>query len=236
MTLGVEALCAGYAGVPVLRQVSMRVQSGAAVVLLGHNGAGKSTLLRALFGLVAEASGRVWLDGEPVLGLTPAAIAARAVALVPQGQGVFPSLTVAENLRLGLFAAGVAAPSAEGKARLARVFHYLPALRELMERPAGLLSGGQQQMTSIARALVSRPKLLLLDEPSIGLAPAIVREVMRLVGQLSSQEGISVLMAEQNVRPALAVADRVYVMKSGAIVHESDPQALADVETLWRLF
>jgi branched-chain amino acid transport system ATP-binding protein len=236
MMLQVENLSAGYGSLNVLDRVSLGIEESEVVALFGHNGAGKTTLLKAIFGLLDGIHGEMRFRGESILNTSPKARTSRGIAYVPQGRGVFANLTVAENLRLGLFAAGISADSTEGKRRFERVFQHLPLLRERLHERAGRLSGGQQQMVSIGRALALSPSLLLMDEPSIGLSPRIVQEVMQLVRRLREEAGLAVLLVEQNVRQALRVAQRVYVMKAGTMILESTPKHLTELKSLWELF
>ncbi|GAA5235085.1 ABC transporter ATP-binding protein [Verticiella sediminum] len=217
-------LQAGYGGRPVLSNVDFELRTGEVLCLIGHNGAGKSTLLKVLFGLIARQGGEILLDGKRLAQVEPRAMTAAGVALVPEGRGVFPGLTVAETMRLGLWAAGV--PETERGARLDWVLSVLPMLRTLMERRAGTLSGGQQQMVSIGRALLSRPRCLLMDEPSIGLAPKLFQDLLQPIRALQREHGMSILLVEQNVKEALKISDRVVVMKSGALIHETLPDTL----------
>jgi branched-chain amino acid transport system ATP-binding protein len=212
--LEVERLRAGYAGSAVLRGVDLTVDQGRAVALLGRNGVGKSTLLSAVMGLLRPTAGSVRLQGRELAG-RPANLVARAgVALVPQGRRVFADLTVEQNLQVatGRRSAGPWTPG--------RVYELLPQLAERRRHRADQLSGGKQQMLAVARALLLNPRLLLLDEPSDGLAPAVVARVARLLADLRDQ-GLSVLLVEQDLRTAFAVADEVAVMRKGEIVHRS---------------
>jgi branched-chain amino acid transport system ATP-binding protein len=193
-----------------VRDVSLRIAPGEAVALLGRNGAGKTTTLMAIAGALRPASGAVALDGRAVAGLPSFRIARHGVSLVPQGRRIFPTLSVRENLTLG---------SRGGN--LGEVHALFPVLSERAAVAGSALSGGEQQMLAIGRALMTRPRLLLMDEPSEGLAPQVVREIGELVARLRRELGLSVLIAEQNLALAFAVADRVYVMERGEIVHES---------------
>jgi branched-chain amino acid transport system ATP-binding protein len=233
--LRVERVSGGYAHVPVLEDVSCELAEGEIVAIFGHNGAGKSTLLKLLFGLLRGVAGKVELDGADLTRRTPREHTRAGMAYVPQEQGVFPRLTVGENLRMGLWARSGAGDGDEATA-FDEVFRYLPILRERWSAHAGDLSGGQQQMLSIARALVTRPRLLMLDEPSTGLAPTLVKDVMELVKRIKDEGGVSVLLVEQNVAAALAIADRAYLMKSGRIIRAARPEELYDAATLWSLF
>jgi branched-chain amino acid transport system ATP-binding protein len=212
--LEVEGLRAGYAGSAVLHGVDLTVGEGRAVALLGRNGVGKSTFLSAVMGLLRPSSGSVRLQGRELAG-RPAHLVARAgVAIVPQGRRVFADLTVDQNLQVaaGRRSAGPWTPE--------RIHQVLPQLAERRRHRADQLSGGEQQMLAIARALLCNPRLLLLDEPSDGLAPAVVARVAELLGELRDQ-GLSVLLVEQDLRSAFAVADEVAVMRKGEIVHRA---------------
>jgi branched-chain amino acid transport system ATP-binding protein len=233
--LRVERVRGGYAHVPVLEDVSCELDEGEIVAIFGHNGAGKSTLLKLLFGLLRGIEGRVEFNGRDLTWATPRERTRAGLAYVPQEQGVFPRLTVGENLRMGLWARSGPGERNE-EAAFEEVFRYLPILRERWAAHAGDLSGGQQQMLSIARALVTRPKLLMLDEPSTGLAPTLVKDVMELVRRIKDEAGVSVLLVEQNVAAALAIANRAYLMKSGRIIRAARPDELYDAATLWSLF
>ena len=208
--LMVEHLSAGYGASAVVRDVSLRIAPGEAVALLGRNGAGKTTTLMAIAGALRPASGTVAIDGRPVAGLPSFRIARSGLSLVPQGRRIFATLSVRENLTLG---------SRGGN------LHDVHALFPVLAKRAGVagtaLSGGEQQMLAIGRALVTGPRVLLLDEPSEGLAPKVIREIGELVARLRRDSGLSVLIAEQNLALAFAVADRIYVMERGEIVHES---------------
>jgi branched-chain amino acid transport system ATP-binding protein len=221
-----EGLHARYGDVPVLHGVSLTVAPDELVALIGPNGAGKTTTLRTITGLLAPLRGTVTFGGRPLAGRDPADIVAEGVALVPQGRMVFQSLTVRENLRLGAYR--VADPGAVA-GRLELVLGIFPALRERLAQPGGTLSGGQQQMLAIARALMSSPALLLLDEPSTGLAPALVESIFRTLLDLHRQ-GTMILLVEQNARVALDLASRAYVMEGGTIVAEGPAPALRSDE------
>ena len=217
--LKVKALSAGYGPVLVLRGVTLEVKPGLTVIL-GPNGAGKTTLLRALNGLIPR-EGEVLLDGEDLPEKTHEAVQA-GVALVPEGRQLFAQMTVAENLELG----GWLATKAERAARLERAFNDFPKLRERAQQLAGTMSGGEQQMVAVARAMMSAPRLLMLDEPSLGLAPRMVDELLAIARRIADA-GTTVLMVEQNVKKALAVADRGYVMERGTLVASGPARLLA---------
>jgi len=234
--LEVEGIQAEYRDIPVLWDVSLTVRVGEIVALVGANGAGKTTLLRVLSGLregfLAVTRGAVRLAGRPADGLDPADLVARGIAHVPEGRHLFPGLTVLDNLRMGGYLRPGRAAMREG---LERVFEVLPVLRERRRQLAGTLSGGQQQMVAIGRALMQRPTLLLLDEPSLGLAPRMVDMLFELVALIRSQ-GVTVLLVEQNVRRALALADRGYVLENGRVVLEGRGAELAEHRKVKRAY
>jgi branched-chain amino acid transport system ATP-binding protein len=203
----------------ILHGVSLAVAPGELVALLGRNGAGKTTTIRTIIGFTPARAGSVGFAGQDVTRLAPHRIARLGVGLVPQGRRIFPDLTVTENLRLG-------ERPRPGGWTLARVYEYFPRLRERVRQKAGTLSGGEQQMLAIGRALMTNPTLLLMDEPSEGLAPLLVREIGRIVGELK-RERLSILLVEQNLPFALQLAERVYVMNKGQIVFAGAPAALA---------
>ncbi len=219
--LELEGVTSGYGPVDVLFDVTLRVESGEVVALLGANGAGKSTILRTVSGLLRPRAGTIRLLGARIDGLPPPQVVARGVAHVPEGREVFPELTVAENLRMGAYQR----KDPEIASDLEQVLEWFPPLRERRRIPAGQLSGGEQQMLAIARALMSRPKLLLLDEPSLGLAPKVVQQIPDLVDRLRAA-GTTVLLAEQNVYLALRVASRAYVLRAGRVVLEGPVEEL----------
>jgi branched-chain amino acid transport system ATP-binding protein len=210
--LQVDQLSAGYGLTPVLFAVDLELSAGELVALIGANGAGKSTLLGALSGLVAISGGRVRFADRPVTGLRPEAIVASGLIHVPQGRRLFGSMTVARNLLLGAYRRH----DRQVQDDLQRILGYFPALRDKLNREAGTLSGGEQQMVAIGRGLMGRPKLLMIDEPSLGLAPNIVDRVMEIVKAIN-QDGTAVLLVEQDVVLALEIADRGYVLENGRI-------------------
>lgn len=223
--LRVEGLRAGYGHLDVLHDVSFEASPGAIVTVLGANGAGKTTLLRALTGLIRTRGGRVTFDGEQIERLPAEQRVRRGLALVPEGRELFSSLSVRENLIMGAFTRR--AKRAEIEADIARVLGYFPRLRERLEQSAASLSGGEGQMLAIGRALMTRPRMLLLDEPSLGLAPAIVDIVFDVVQQLHREQGLTVLLVEQNARKALSTATSAYVLQGGAIALHGTPEELA---------
>ncbi|ARU03340.1 ABC transporter ATP-binding protein [Comamonas serinivorans] len=234
LVLEAHNLVVGYGGRPVLDGVSMNLRAGEVLCLIGHNGAGKSTLLKTLFGLMSPTSGEIRLHGKPVASADPRSLTAAGVSLVPEGRGVFPNLSVSETLEMGMWAAQV--PQAQRAQRLAWVLETLPAMRNFLQQRAGSLSGGQQQMVSIGRALLNQPRVLLMDEPSIGLAPKLFQDLMAPIREMQLKTGVSILLVEQNVKEALKIADRVIVMKSGALIHETVPAELQDNAKLMALY
>jgi branched-chain amino acid transport system ATP-binding protein len=226
--LQIDGLVVRYGGIQAVRDVSLEVQEGELVALLGPNGAGKSSTLNAVSGMVKPASGRVTFDGEDITGLPPEEVVRRAVVLTPEGRRILTGLTVRENLQLaGAFRSDRKAVKADLDAMLAR----FPILGDRADLPAGTLSGGEAQQLAIARSLMCAPRLLLLDEPTLGLAPKIVDQVFGVVSELRS-EGITVLMVEQNAVRALEIADRAYVMRTGTIIASGSAESLSDSEGL----
>lgn len=232
--LETRGLRAGYGERPVLEDIDVHLHANEVLCLIGHNGAGKSTLLKALFGLLDPEDGQVLLDGKPMHRPDARRLTDAGISMVPEGRGIFPGLTVAETMRLGLWSAGV--PKTEHAARLDWVMQVLPALRKFYNQRAGTLSGGQQQMVSLGRALLSQPRCLLLDEPSIGLAPKLFQDLMGPIRTLQQQRGMAILIVEQNVREALKIADRVIVMKSGALIRAGVPADFSDNASLMELY
>jgi branched-chain amino acid transport system ATP-binding protein len=228
--LTVEGLVAGYGAAPVLDGVSIGMTKGTITAVLGANGAGKTTLLRTISGLVRPRAGRVLLDGTSVAHRLPADIARAGIAHVPEGQGVITELTIEENLRVGLLLQG----RAQRAAALAGTYERFPVLGDRRRKAAGTLSGGERQILVIARALLTAPRVLLLDEPSLGLAPKIVAQVMDLVRQLRDDAGLTVLLVEQNARIALGIADQGIVLNLGKVVARADAATLAADEGLRR--
>jgi len=225
--LSIENLRAGYGAVEVLRGIDIRISHGELIALLGSNGAGKTTLNAVLSGLLAPRSGRVIFDGEDLTGVHYRRIVQAGLIQVPEGRKVFPNLTVLENLELGAFA--------RARQRLSenidRVFETFPRLRERMAQLAGTMSGGEQQMLAIGRGLMAEPKLLILDEPSLGLSPLLVEELFTLIAKLRT-DGLAILLVEQNVGQSLDIADRAYVMENGTIRFSGTATELLASDTL----
>ena len=218
--LAVTDLSAGYAGFPALFNASLEVRAGEAVGVIGPNGAGKTTLLRAISKLIEPTSGTLTFNGASLAGVPAHAIVARGIAHVPENRRLFPRLTAEENLRMGAYIAR--RTYAE---RLEQVYALFPRLKERRTQTAGTLSGGEQQMCAIARALMSGPKLLLLDEPSAGLAPVVVQSIFELVRKICA-EGYTVLIVEQNIRQVLKVVNRAYLLDAGRIVRSGSADEL----------
>jgi branched-chain amino acid transport system ATP-binding protein len=234
--LKVRNLEAGYGPIKVLKQVSLHVSAGEIVTLIGANGAGKSTLLRALAGLLEPRGGEVVFDGKPIRGLPAERVVDRGIALVPEGRQVFAAMSVRENLLLGGYVAARRAQRREDPgAALTKVFDLFPVLRERSAQLAGTLSGGEQQMLAMGRALMTDPRLLMMDEPSMGLAPLVVRDIFKAVARLR-EEGRTVLLVEQNARAALRVADRGYVIETGRLVLEGESDFLLSDREVQRAY
>ena len=213
--LEIDAISAGYGMVPVLNAVTLRVSTGEFVAIVGPNGAGKTTLFKTISGIVRPASGAIRFDGRDLLAVAPAARAHLGIAHIPEGRQVFASLTVLENLEMGAY---TEAGRRAWKANLEKIYTWFPLLAQRSRALAGSLSGGQQQMLAIARGLASAPKLLMLDEPSMGLAPAAADEIFECLVAIHTGEGLTVLLVEQRVAEALHFADRGYVLEAGRIV------------------
>jgi branched-chain amino acid transport system ATP-binding protein len=221
-----------YGDLPALRGVSVSVEAGETLSVVGANGAGKTTMLRAISGLLRPRAGQILLDGLRLDTLPSHAIVEHGVVQVPEGRKIFPSLTVLENLEMGSYISAAKARRREG---LAQVFALFPRLEERVSQAAGTMSGGEQQMLAIGRALMARPRVLMLDEPSLGLAPIIVAEIFRIIGEIS-QLGTTVLLVEQNTRQALALSRRGYVLENGRVVLEGSGAELLGNEHVKRAY
>ena len=214
MMLDIRKLCAGYAGIDVVHDLDLTVNAGEIVALIGANGAGKSSILRAITGLRKIKSGEIHYDGRRIDGRNPAELVKAGIAMVPEGRRVFPFMTVKDNLLMGAFTRG---DKAEIARSLDMVLTRFPRLKERYAQAAGTMSGGEQQMMVIGRALMAKPRLLLLDEPSLGIAPKLVQDIARSIVSISRDEKVSVLLVEQNSRMALRISQRAYALTTGSI-------------------
>jgi branched-chain amino acid transport system ATP-binding protein len=223
---------ARYGAIVALRGISIQVNEGELVALIGVNGAGKTTVLSTIAGVLKPSQGTITFHAESLVGKSPEQIARRGISLVPEGRDIFPSLTVGENLRLGAF---IRRDRAEYQRDLDEVFSLFPILGERLNQPGGTLSGGEQQQLAIARALMSHPKLLMLDEPSLGLAPALVDQIFELVATLHKR-GVTILLVEQNVDRTLEIVDRAYLLNTGQVEVAGTPEQLrahVDIEAVY---
>ena len=230
--LRVRGLTAGYGKIQALKGVSLDVEEGGITCLLGPNGAGKTTLMFALTGILKAQEGSVTLRGAELKGLAPHDIVESGVALVPENRLVFPSMTVLENLHAGAYRRS---GKREIDADLDKMLSTFPRLRERSQQLAGTLSGGEQQMLAVARAMMSRPKLLLMDEPSIGLAPLVVAEIFRIITHVS-REGVTIFLVEQNVHMALKIASHFYLMEQGKVIFSGDPKTAMEDDVIQRAY
>jgi branched-chain amino acid transport system ATP-binding protein len=222
--LRAEAMTAGYGKMAILHDVTFIVTPGELVAVIGPNGAGKSTAFKVIVGFLKPTEGRVLFDGDDITGLRPDQVLRRGLAYVPQGRIVFPQMTVLENLEMGAY---IEREARKIRASLDRVYALFPILGERRHQKAGTMSGGEQQMVAIGRALMAHPRLILLDEPSMGLAPRLVAEIFDIVARLNREERVTVLLAEQNAAMALRFAGYAYVMESGRIVLDGDSRRLS---------
>jgi len=222
--LEIDSITVGYNATPVLREVSIQVQPGQLVAVVGPNGAGKSTLFKTISGVLTPTAGRLRFEGVDIRDIPASQRPHLGIAHVPEGRQVFPSLTVLENLELG---ATTDAGRRDWKDNLEKILHWLPRLAERRDQMAGTLSGGEQQMLAIGRALMSRPRLLLLDEPSMGLAPKLIAQIFSIITEIN-QQGTTVLLVEQNAAQALRRAHRAYVLETGNVVKEGKGIELLD--------
>ena len=231
--LTIEGVSSGYGKKAVVRDLDLVLESGEILLMLGHNGAGKTTLMRTIFGLLRPAAGRIRFEEREINRRSPAENVADGIAFVPQGHGIFRTLSVRDNLELGAF---VLNDQSKLASRLAVVFELFPILKERERQIGGTLSGGQQQMLAIGMALMHEPRLLILDEPSIGLAPNLVERVMSSVQRVNESFGVSILIVEQNIKQSLPIAGRVAVMKTGRKIYDGSPAPLTDNVELMKLF
>lgn len=213
--LAINNLHVHYGGIHALQGISLEVPEGKIVALLGSNGAGKSTTLRTISGIVKPDSGEVLFNGENILGLKSFEVLRKGIAMVPEGRRVFPNLTVLENIEMGAY---IRNDKKEIEEDIQDLFRLFPRLEERKKQSAGTLSGGEQQMLALARALISRPRLMMIDEPSLGLAPVLSQSVLRKLKELNEAEGQTILLIEQNARAALSIADYAYILETGNIV------------------
>lgn len=228
--LSVQDLTVAYGAVEALRGVSLEIQEGDVVAVLGANGAGKTTLLKAISGLVPLRSGTISLKGENLTKYLAYRLAGMGVVHIPEGRRVFATLSVEENLNLGAWSVRNKISSQQLNSNKDWVFSLFPVLKERKKQLAGTLSGGEQQMLAIARGLVSKPKILLLDEPSLGLAPILVMEIFKVIEQIHAEEGVTILLVEQNARKALAIADYGYILETGKIALQDEAAELRENE------
>jgi branched-chain amino acid transport system ATP-binding protein len=230
--LELKEVHARYGAITALRGISLQVSQGELVALLGVNGAGKSTTLGCIAGVLQPWQGSIIFEGVPIVGKSPEQIARLGISLVPEGRDIFPSLTVEENLRLGAF---IQKEKSAYRRNLEEVFELFPVLKERLQQAGGTLSGGEQQQLAIARALMSSPRLLMLDEPSLGLAPALVDQIFELIARLH-QRGVTILLVEQNVDRSLEIVDRAYLMNTGLVESQGTAQQLrahTDIEGIY---
>jgi len=222
--VAVKDLSVSYGAIRALHGISFHVDEGEIVTLIGANGAGKSTTLRTISGLLPVEEGEITYDGESIVGAEASRIVRKGIVHVPEGRRIFAPLTVRENLEMGAF---TRRDKAEIEASMERVFRFFPRLKERLEQTGGTLSGGEQQMLAVGRALMAQPRLLLMDEPSMGLAPILVEEIFDIIREIN-QEGVTILLVEQNAHMALSVANRGYVLETGIVELEGSAQELAE--------
>ena len=222
-----------YDKVQALDGVSLTLHQGEVVALIGANGAGKSTTLRAITGMARPSRGEIWFEGERIDHLPPAAIVARGIAMVPEGRRIYPYMSVRDNLLMGAY---LRRDNAGIRQDLERIFTRFPRVRERLKQQAGTLSGGEQEMVVVGRALMARPRLLLLDEPSLGLAPLVVREIARMIREVNRDDKVTIILVEQNSRMALKVSDRAYVLETGRVGLSGRSADLANDDHIRRLY
>jgi branched-chain amino acid transport system ATP-binding protein len=222
-----------YNKVQALENVTLQLEQGEIVALIGANGAGKTSTLRAITALARPSSGEIWFNGQRIDRLAPAAVVALGISMVPEGRHVYPYMSVRDNLLMGAY---LRRDQVEIKKDLERIFQRFPRVKERLKQQAGSLSGGEQQMVVISRALMARPKLLLLDEPSLGLAPMVVRDIARAVVEINRDEGISVILVEQNSRMALKISNRAYALETGRIALAGNSADLLNDDHIRKLY
>jgi branched-chain amino acid transport system ATP-binding protein len=233
--LRLRNLESGYSGLKVLRRLSIHVSAGEIVTIIGANGAGKTTLLKTIAGLIKASSGEILFENTDISKLPPEKVVMLGCSLVPEGRQVFAPMTVKENLTLGAYPQYRRKKGKEASEDIQRIFSLFPRLQERQKQLAGTLSGGEQQMLAIARALMARPKLIMMDEPSMGLAPLIVKDIFTIIVRLRD-EGNTVLLVEQNAKAALSIADRGYVLETGRIMLEESAQELLSNRDVQRAY
>jgi branched-chain amino acid transport system ATP-binding protein len=233
MYFEMKSVTVRYDKVRALKGVSMQLEQGAIVALIGTNGAGKTTTLRAITGLSRAAAGEIWFDGRPIERERPERIVALGISMVPEGRHVYPYMSVRDNLLMGAY---LRTDKAAIRTDLERVFARFPRLKERSRQLAGTLSGGEQQMVAMSRALMARPKLLLLDEPSLGLAPMLVREIAGAITTINREDQVSVVLVEQNSRMALRISSHAYVLETGRVALSGPSRELIDNDHVRRLY
>ena len=231
----VQDIDAFYGNIQALRRVSLSVEKGSIVALIGSNGAGKSTLIKATVSLLPKKSGEVYFDGRRVTSLSTTAIIRMGMSVVPESRRLFGPLSVIDNLKLGAYLRSKNSQGREAQRDLETVFELFPVLKERSKQSAGTLSGGEQQMLAIGRSLMAKPKAILMDEPSTGLAPIIIREIFKVIKRMK-EDGNTILLIEQNARMALKISDRAYVIELGRITLEGDVKTLLETEDVKRLY
>lgn len=233
MYFDVKNISIHYDKVQALDNVSIYLEKGEIVALIGANGAGKTSTLRAITALVKPSAGEIWFDGKRIDGLEPAAVVALGISMVPEGRHVYPFMSVKDNLLMGAY---LRKDKSAVKQDLEGIYARFPRVKERLRQQAGSLSGGEQQMVVISRALMARPKLLLLDEPSLGLAPKVVRDIARAIVEINRDEGISVVLVEQNSRMALKISNRAYALETGRIALAGDSSDLLNDDHIRKLY
>ena len=232
MLLEIKNMRVLYQKAEALRGVSLSVAEGEIITLVGANGAGKSTILKTISGLVKPSSGEIWFSDKRIDRLSPQEIVSRGISLVPEGRGIFRDMSVHHNLRMGAYLRGGSGVSKD----LEKIYDFFPVLGERRTQQGGSLSGGEQQMLAIARALMSKPHLLLLDEPSLGLSPLMTATIAKTITEIKEQEGVSIILVEQNARVALRLASRGYVLENGSIVLEGEASELLHNEYIRKAY